>query len=160
MSGCALYQELTNEWPLEFRKKLSSARFYVSGECYSREMKNPTRKEAQACQLTSLLLFFPVLLFCTGAYPAKQKVVKEDGIKYWAAQSVSDEAFKRTQFVGQQMTSHSPEIREKMVASGFAVEIIGKDQVLSDLPDYAYLKGRKTRDGRDFDTGTKGRGRA
>jgi hypothetical protein len=58
------------------------------------------------------------------------------------------------------MTSHSPEIREKMVASGFAVEIIGKDQVLSDLPDYAYLKGRKTRDGRDFDTGTKGRGRA
>jgi hypothetical protein len=56
------------------------------------------------------------------------------------------------------MTSHSPEIREKMVASGFTVEIIGKDQVLSDLPDYAYLKGRKTRDGRDFDTGTRGVG--
>jgi hypothetical protein len=68
-------------------------------------MKNLTRKEAQACKLTFLLLFFPVLLFCTGA--TKQKVVKEDGIKYWAAQSVSDEAFKRTQFVVQQMTSHS-----------------------------------------------------
>jgi hypothetical protein len=75
--------------------------------------------------------------------------------KYWAAQSVSHEAFKRTQFVVQQMTSHSPEIREKMVATGFAVEIIGKDQVLSDLPDCAHLKGKKTRDGRDFDTGTR-----
>ncbi len=41
---------------------------------------------------------------------------------------------------------------------GFTVEIIGKDQVLSDLPDYAYLKGKKTRDGRDFDTGTRGVG--
>jgi hypothetical protein len=45
-----------------------------------------------------------------------------------------------------------------MVATGFTVEIIGKDQVLSDLPDYAYLKGKKTRDGRDFDTGTRGVG--
>jgi hypothetical protein len=89
-------------------------------------MKNLTRQEALGCKLTFLLLFFPVLLFCTGAYPAKQKVVKEDGIKYCAAQSVSDEAFKRTKFVVQQMTSHSPEIREKMVATGFTVELIEK----------------------------------
>jgi hypothetical protein len=116
------------------------------------------RRKNLTCKLTFLLLFSSVLVFCTGAYPARQKVVKEDGIKYWASQSVSDEAFKRAQFVVQQMTSQSREIRERMVALGFTVEIIGKDQVLSDLPDYAYLKGKKTRDGRDFDTGTRGVG--
>jgi hypothetical protein len=56
------------------------------------------------------------------------------------------------------MTSASPKILEKMAAAGFKVEIIGPDQVLTDLPDYADLKGKKTRDGRDFDTGTRGVG--
>lgn len=131
---------------------------WFSGECYSRGMKYLTHRKNLICKLTLLLLFSSVLLFCTGAYPARQKVVNEDGIKYWASPSVSDEAFKRAQFVVQQMTSQSPEIRERMVAIGFTVEIIGKHQVLSDLPDYAYLKGKKTRDGRDFDTGTRGVG--
>jgi hypothetical protein len=85
--------------------------------------EEPNSQGSASLQIDFPSLFFPVLLVCTGAYPAKQKVVKEDGIKYWAAQSVSDEAFKRTQFVVQQMTSHSPEIREKMVAIGFTVEM-------------------------------------
>ena len=89
MSECAVYQELTDERPLEFRKKLRRSRFYVSGECYSRGMKNLTRKEAQTCKLTFLLLFFPVLLFCTGAYPAKQKVVKD------LAENIGRRAYKR-----------------------------------------------------------------
>ena len=119
-------------------------------------MKNRTRREGLTGKLIFLLIFFPVSVFCNGTYP--QKVVKEDGIEYRAAESVADEAFKRAQFVVQQMTSASPKIREKMAAIGFKVEIIGKDQVLSDLPDYAHLKGQKTRDGRDFDTGTRGLG--
>ena len=104
------------------------------------------------------LACLPLLVLSSYAYPANLKIVREDGIEYKSAESVSDEAFKRAQFVVQQMTSASREIREKMVAIGFKVEIIGKDQVQSDLPDYSYLRGRKTRDGRDFDTGTRGLG--
>ena len=123
-------------------------------------MESPTRSEALTSKFTFLLVFIfsPVLVFCDAAFPANQKVVKEDGIEYRAAESVSDEAFKRAQFVVQQMTSTSPKILEKMAAAGFKVEIIGPDQVLTDLPDYADLKGKKTRDGRDFDTGTRGVG--
>jgi hypothetical protein len=121
-------------------------------------MKNLARREDLTRKLAFVLLFFPVLLFCYGAYPADQKVVKVDGIEYRAAESVAEDAFRRAEFVVQQMTSESPKIREKMVAIGFKVEIIGRDQVLSDLPDYANLKGKKTRDGRDFDTGTRGLG--
>ena len=121
-------------------------------------MKNLTRRNDVTSNLPFLFLFFPALVFCFGAHPADQRVVKEGGIEYRAAESVSEEAFERAQFVVQQMTSASPRIREKMVSIGFKVEIIGKDQVLSDLPDYAHLKGQKTRDGRDFDTGTRGLG--
>ena len=122
-------------------------------------MKNSTRRKDLASKFAFLLLLlFLVVVFCHGAYPADQKVVKEDGIEYRAAESVSDAAFKRAQFVVRQMTSKSPKMLAKMASIGFKVEIIGKDQVLSDLPDYARLKGQKTRDGRDFDTGTRGVG--
>ena len=135
-----------------------------AAECYSRAMENFARRADRTRRFTFLLLFFPVLVFCARAYAtnqanqANQKVVKEDGIEYRAAESVSEEAFKRAQFVVQQMTAESPKILRKMAAIGFKVEIIGRDQVLSDLPDYANLKGQKTRDGRDFDTGTRGVG--
>jgi hypothetical protein len=81
-----------------------------------------------------------------------------DGITFVSSTSVSDTAVKRAQYVIQVMTSHSPGIREVMRARGFKVEIIAKDQVISDLPDYAGLKGKKTFDGRSFDTGTRGVG--
>src|SRR5271155_3204690 len=112
-------------------------------------MESPTRSEALTSKLIFLLVFIfsPVLMFCHAALPANQQVVKENGIEYRAAESVSHEAFKRAQFVVQQMTSASPKILEKMAAAGFKVEIIGPDQVLTDLPDYADLKGKKTRDG-------------
>jgi hypothetical protein len=121
-------------------------------------MKDLTCRENLTSLLTSLFLFFGAVMLCSRAYSADQKVVKEDGIEYRSEESVSDEAFRRAQFVVRQMTSESPRIRERMAAIGFKVEIIGKDQVLSDLPDYAHLKGQKTRDGRDFDTGTRGLG--
>ena len=117
-----------------------------------------TRRENLAGKLSFVLLLFSVLICCGWSHSAHQKVVEAGGIEYLAADSVSEEAFRRAQFVVQQMTSHSPKILEKMVAIGFKVEIIGKDQVLSDLPDYAHLKGKKTRDGRYFDTGTRGVG--
>ncbi len=56
------------------------------------------------------------------------------------------------------MLGNLPRVREQMRAIGFKVEIIAEDQVLSDLPDYANLRGQKTRDGRSYDTGTRGVG--
>src|SRR5271157_2398379 len=123
-------------------------------------MESPIRSETLTSKLIFLLVFIfsPVLVFCHAAFPANLKVVREDGIEYRAADSVAEDAFKRAQFVVRQMTWASPKILEKMAAAGFRVEIIGQDQVLTDLPDYVHLKGKKTRDGRDFDTGTRGVG--
>jgi hypothetical protein len=123
-------------------------------------MGSPIRSEALTSKVIVLVLcvFSLILVFCRAALPANQKIVKKEGIEYRAAESVSEEAFERAQFVVQQMTSAYPKMLEKMAASGFIVEIIGQDQVLTDLPDYADLKGKKTRDGRDFDSGTRGVG--
>jgi hypothetical protein len=65
---------------------------------------------------------------------------------------------ERARYVVEQMLSNASQVRDSMGAIGFKVEVIGRDQVLSDLPDYAALKGKKTRDGRYFDTGTRGVG--
>lgn len=92
-----------------------------------------------------------------GADPA-QMVVHENGIEFVAWAGVSDAAVKRAQDVIRVMTSNVPGIRDRLAASGFKVEIIGKDQVISYLPDYSDLKGKKTFDGRSFDTGTRGVG--
>jgi hypothetical protein len=152
-SGKRVYQKLASDSDARIpRMELNSVRSCSSQPESLPQRDNLTRK------LTFILLFFSVLVSGNGAYPSNQKVVRKDGIEYRAAESVSDEAFERAQFVVQQMLSKSPKIREKMVAIGFKVEIIGKDQVLSDLPDYAHLKGKRTRDGRDFDTGTRGLG--
>ena len=56
------------------------------------------------------------------------------------------------------MISNAPEIRAWTAAASFRVEITGRDQVISDHPDYASLKGEKTFDGRTFDNGTRGVG--
>lgn len=117
-----------------------------------------TRRENLIGKLRFVLLLFSVLICCGPVNSANQKVVKVDGIEYVAADSVSDESIRRAQFVVREMTSKAAKIRERMAAIGFKVEIIAKDQVLSDLRDYAHLKGKKTRDGRDFDTGTRGLG--
>ena len=86
------------------------------------------------------------------------RVVKDNGIEFLANIPVSDGAFKRAEFVVQQMLSNSTGIRKRMAEIGFKVEIIGKDQLPSDVPGYAYLKTMKTFDGRPFDTGTRGVG--
>src|SRR5271154_522730 len=81
-------------------------------------MKGLTRRENLAGKLTFVLMFFPVLVFFHGAYPPDQKLVKEDGIEYRAADSVSDDAFKRARFVVQQMTAESPKSVKKWWPSG------------------------------------------
>jgi hypothetical protein len=82
----------------------------------------------------------------------------DTGIAFTGASSVSEKAIQRARYVVDQMLLNIPAVRAEMSSVGFKVEIIGIDQVLSDLPDYAALKGRRTRDGRDFDRGTRGVG--
>jgi hypothetical protein len=80
------------------------------------------------------------------------------GFAFTGGPGVSEEAIERARYVVEQMLSNAPQVRDSMSTIGFKVEVIGVNQVLSDLPDYAALKGRKTRDGRYFDTGTRGVG--
>ena len=87
-----------------------------------------------------------------------QVVVQDNGIQFVRSTSVSDAAMKRAQYVIKTMISNAPEIRARMAAARFKVEIIGRDQVISDLSDYASLRGKKTFDGRTFDNGTRGVG--
>jgi hypothetical protein len=82
----------------------------------------------------------------------------DDGIEVERGAGIADEAVQRARYVVDQMLSNAPEVRERMNAVGFKVELIRRDQVLSDLPDYAAFKGKRTRDGRDYDTGTRGVG--
>lgn len=86
------------------------------------------------------------------------KVVRDNGITYKAPDAVSDEALGRARLTVNTMLAKIPDVRQRMTASGFVVAIIGRNQVLSDLPEYADLRGKRTRDGRNFDTGTRGMG--
>ncbi len=103
------------------------------------------------------LTLLPELVSRAGADGA-QVVAQDNGIEFVSSTSVSNVAIKRTQYVIRRMTSTAPEIRARMAAARFRVEIIGKAQVISDLPDYADLKAKKTFDGRSFDDGTRGVG--
>ncbi len=87
-----------------------------------------------------------------------QVIARDNGLEFVSSTNVSDVAVKRAQYVVRRMISAAPEILARMAAAGFKVEIIGKDQVISDLPDYADLKDKKTFDGRSFDDGTRGVG--
>ena len=88
---------------------------------------------------------FGVQISCKDTNRVDQKVVKIDGIEYKAAQSVSDNGFKRAQFVVEQMTARSHIIREQLVTIGFMVEVIGRDQVLTIYHAMLILKGRRRR---------------
>ena len=90
--------------------------------------------------------------------PVTWKSEEANGITYVFASKVSDVAIQRAKYIVDHMLEGLPAVRESMTKRKFKVEIIAKDQVLSDLPDYAPLKGKRTRDGRDFDTGTRGLG--
>lgn len=86
------------------------------------------------------------------------KKTVQDGIVFEARSDVSEQAVMRAQYIVKQMLTNLPEIQEEMQRNNFKVALIARSQVLSDLPEYAYLKGKKTRDGRDFDQGTRGLG--
>jgi hypothetical protein len=108
--------------------------------------------------LTGGAILCGMLLPRLAAWQRAKADVPDNGIAFVSSTSVSEAAIQRAQYVVQAMTSHAPQVRAAMVAAGFKVELIGRHQVISDLLDYAHLKGQKTFDGRSFDTGTRGVG--
>ena len=85
-------------------------------------------------------------------------VVNDQGIYFRSNVPVSHEAVRRARYIVNQMLSHQPIFRERMIKAGFAVDIIGINQVVSDLPHYTSYRDKKTMDGRDVDTGVRGFG--
>lgn len=73
------------------------------------------------------------------------------GIVYNSSTAVADAAFKRAQYVAKTMLTASPAVQKKMKDNRFHIEIIGRYEVLTDRPYYAYLKGQTTSDGRPYD---------
>ena len=86
------------------------------------------------------------------------KSVRSGEIEIRSTPAVSDEALERTRWVIDRMLRNAPEVRRSMEKKGFVVEVIAKDQKVTDLERYAHLKDKKTFDGRDFDAGTRGLG--
>ena len=95
---------------------------------------------------------------CRVGEASREDVVPDVGLEVTGSEAVADVAKKQAHLVVNHMLSNAPRIVEKMKAARFKVEIIPKDEVLTDLPDYAYLKGKTTADGRNYDTGTRGLG--
>lgn len=88
--------------------------------------------------------------------PFYRQTLDSDGILVVAGSAVQEAALERASSIIEQMLLKVPEIRDSMRKGQFRVEIIGKDQVLSDLPDYRHLKNQTTADGRSYDEGTRG----
>ncbi len=82
----------------------------------------------------------------------------EPEIEVTSTPGVSADALARARQVVALMLSNAPDVRDRMIAAGFKLLVFRSDQVLTDVPEYAALKGKKTRDGRDYDTGTRGLG--
>jgi hypothetical protein len=81
-----------------------------------------------------------------------------DGLCFHPNGGANAASVARAQIVVAQMLRHAPTIKQRMTAARFRIEIIGRNQVISDLALYSSLRGRKTFDGRSFDTGTRGLG--
>ena len=80
------------------------------------------------------------------------------GILIVASSSVSPEALDKAGVIVNDMLVFRPDIRTNLISLGVKVAVIGKNEVTTDIPEYRHLRGTKTSDGRDFDTGTRGLG--
>ncbi len=110
-------------------------------------------------------LLLVILFFCLNACVSKSPVLQEvpchafqSGICIKTYAPTETKTIERAQYIIRQMLKNSPEIQRKMTETGFVVEIIGRNQGVTDLPRYRYLKNEKTFDGRNYDEGTRGLG--
>lgn len=68
-----------------------------------------------------------------------KKYVNADGIPVVSSENVSDEALVRARKVINQLLSKRKDIKKHMVSRGCKVMIIGKDEQVCDLPEYAHI---------------------
>lgn len=71
--------------------------------------------------------------------PFYKKYVDADGIPVVSSENVADEALMRARGVILQMLSKRSDIHEQMVKKGCKVMIIGRDEEVCDIPEYAHI---------------------
>ena len=88
------------------------------------------------------------------------KTLNFHGIPIKAGQVVSDEAMYAAYDRLSKQLKHLPQVTANLAAAGAELEIIGKDQVTSDLPEFRHLKGKPLEEyhGLTIDQRTRGMG--
>ncbi len=78
------------------------------------------------------------------------KIKIDEKIEFKGLASIPDEAFDRAIYTLKKMLSNDQALYEKLKKQNFKIEIIGKDQTITDLESYAYLKNEQSSDGRSY----------
>lgn len=74
-----------------------------------------------------------------GLFPFYKKYVDADGIPIVSSERVEDEALMRSGRVITQILSKRADIKQYMVAQGCKVMIIGREEEVCDIPEYAHI---------------------
>lgn len=93
------------------------------------------KKEQQATAATIVLAVPPSLNLA----PFYKKYVDAEGLSVVSSDKVCDEALIRAKTVILQMLSKRPDVKEYMVSKGCRVMIIGANEEVCDLPEYARI---------------------
>src|SRR5947199_287775 len=101
------------------------------------------------------LAFAVCVVMLTGAYAAGdiQKIdpplrgffskrTVSHGVPILAHASVSDEALDEAAKKLDRLLGHTPEIEATLNTLGVQLHVIGKDQAVTDLPEYRHMKGK------------------
>ena len=107
--------------------------------------------------------------------PARQRVAPEgecvarrhadlgDGVRIpvRAFEGVPIAALEQAARIIESMCKHcAAPLKHRLSTSRCSIAVIGEDQVTTDIPDHAWLRGKSCGDGRDYDSGTRGLGGA
>jgi hypothetical protein len=113
-------------------------------------------------------LALAVLASClSGAAAAQVAAISDDGfykkeldasgIKVRSSEKTADQALIAAAATIAKMTKRR-DVLANLVKAKVQVAVIARTEVTTDIPEHRFLKGTKTKDGRDWDTGTRGLG--
>jgi len=68
------------------------------------------------------------------------KYLNSGGISILASANVSDEAFYRMDELMSVMLAQRPDVRRALIENGFSCVIIGKDEQVTDIPEYSHMR--------------------
>lgn len=89
--------------------------------------------------------------------PFYKKELDAGGIKIQSSGKTADAALTAAAQTVRKMTRRA-DVLANLVAAKIKIAVIARTEVTTDVPEYRHLKGTKTGDGRDWDTGTRGLG--